>query len=110
MTSIISIKQEAENLPDFHSNAIKQFELKEKIIFLAYLLAKMKIALVTYDEEKLMHGINKFLHGDICSIEKVKSDLARAKKLYKGKTIIPYEECIKKIEEEFALLLKDATQ
>lgn len=108
MTSITSIKQEAENLPDFHSEAVKRLELKEKVIFLAHLLAQMKIAHVTNDDEKLLHMTNKFMCGDVCNLEKIKSDIAKAKKLHKGNTITRYEQCIKKIEKEFTLFVKEA--
>jgi len=108
MGSVALIRQEAENLPEFHSAVLKRLELKEKIIFLAHLLAQMKIALVTSDDEKLTHCIHKFLHGDVCGIEKVKADFIKAKKQYQGKLLLPYEQCMKKVEKEFSFFVKEA--
>lgn len=106
VASVISLKREAEDLPEL--SKAKNLELKEKLIYLAHLLAQMKIALVTQDEEKLAHVIEKFQHGDVCGMKKVKAEIQLAKKNDKGNALKKYNNCCKKIEKEFTLFVKEA--
>ncbi len=108
MASIISLKREAENLPELKK--AKDMDLKEKLMYLAHLLAQMKIALVTQDEEKLTYLMKKFQQGDICGIEKVKAEIQQAKKNDKGNALQKYNNCCTKIEKEFNLFLKTALE
>lgn len=98
MISVLSLKRQAEQLPEIESilpdksvsasqrrkllqiaKRIKQLELKERLILLTHLLAQLKIAILTNDEEKLTHIAAKLLHGDVCNLQGVEEDISKAK-------------------------------
>ncbi len=98
MNSVLSLKRQAEQLAEIESilpdksvsasqrrkllqtiKCIKQLELKERLILLTHLLAQLKIAILTNDEEKLTHIAAKLLHGDVCNLQGVEEDISKAK-------------------------------